>query len=150
MKVNKSTWNKTCNLINKHVFKLYKSLTRLIQGIKLGSGGICCHNDRGHVRTGSLNPEVVKPRFWTYMPTCTVGTKPSRWGLITTMIWTFKFQPKNVSIPHLKWCSKREPFHNLLPLRHNVRRHGTPRSWCTTSHLWLIPAHHIWKMIDYL
>ena len=151
MKVNKSTWNKPCNLINKHVFKLYKSLTRLIQGIKVGSWGICCHNDRGHVRIWSLNPEDVKPRFWTYMPKCSVGTKPNRWVLITTIILIFKFQPMNVSIPHLKGiygARSESPFatySHCVTMSVVTRRRARdallhPYDWCQhiTSGKWLI------------
>ena len=60
-----------------HVSLLYN----VIQGIKTGSGGVCCHNARGRVRNRKSNPEDFSPRDLTYCshkPECIVATNPDR------------------------------------------------------------------------
>ena len=75
------------------------------QGIKTGSGRICCNNARGHVRNRKSNPEAVRLRDGTYFshkPKCIVPTKPNRLFLMTIISWYFQLQPLNVGILCLK------------------------------------------------
>ena len=77
------------------------------------------------VRNRKSNPKGVSPRDLTYCshkPDCIGKTNPDRSVLITIITWNFQFHPMNVSNLHIcALCSKREPFHTLLPLlRHLV------------------------------
>ena len=93
------------------------------EGIKTNSGGICCHNARGHVRNRKSNPESFSPSDLTYCWHKHCDKNPDRSALIMIITWHFQFHPMNVSnlrIKHAYMCSKREPFHALLPLLRDV------------------------------
>ena len=68
------------------------------------------------------NPEAYWLRdlpYCSHKPVCIGTTNPDRLVLITIITWHFQFHPMNVSNLHLKganMCSKREPFHALVPL----------------------------------
>ena len=77
-----------------------------VQGIKTGSGRVCCHNARGRVQNRKSNPEGVSLRDLTYCshePECIVTTNPDRSVLIRIITWHFQFRPVNVSVFHLKY-----------------------------------------------
>ena len=88
------------------------------------SVGFCCHNALGFVRTGSLNPEPVFG--------CTVHANPralwqpdhtdrsSRYYIYMIYVLVLLHGYYNSSLKRRIWCSKREPFHMLLPLFRRV------------------------------
>ena len=93
----------------------------LVEGVKSGSVGVCCHNSRGCVRSRKSNPEADKPRILTYCShksECIVKTNTDRSVLITIITWHFQFHLVNVSICHSN--TKREPFRVLLALLRHV------------------------------
>ena len=69
----------------KSTFHLHISpFSCLILWIETGSGGVCCHNERGRVGNRKSNPEGVSPRdltYCTHKPECIVTTNPDRLGL---------------------------------------------------------------------
>ena len=85
--------------VHKHMYVWYHVATSpqcVTSGIKTGSGDVCCHSARGHVRTGRLNPEAVRSRDWTYCshkPECIVTTNLARPVLVTIIRWLFNFKP---------------------------------------------------------
>ena len=77
------------------------------------------------MRNRKSNPDGVSPRDLTYCshkPECIGTTNPDRSVLITIITWHFQFHPWMLVISTQKahMCSKRELFHELLPLLRHV------------------------------